>query len=126
MASDIFDCRAWDEASDSGPLRATLPMEVVTVSMYVTLVASSLTMWLILMEEIPGVATTPMGMVPRGASMATSTTSGVHRYAVTPANLCGRVGGHMSANACTGEEGLGQVEVFGGEAGDFTGTIWGN
>ena len=74
-----------DEASESGQLRATLPMEVVTVSMYVMPVASSLMMWLILMVEILGVATTPMGMVPRGTSRATSTSSGVCRQAITPA-----------------------------------------
>ena len=32
----------------------------------------------------------------------------------------------MSANACTGEEGLGGVEVFCGEAGGSTGMIWGS
>ena len=32
----------------------------------------------------------------------------------------------MSANACTGEEGLGGVGVFGGEAGGFAGMIWGS
>ena len=115
-----------DEAFESGPLRATLSMEVVTVSMYVTPVASSLMMQLILMVEIPGVATTPMGKVPRGTSRATSTSSGVHRQAVTPAKPHNRVGGHMSANACTGKEGLGGVEVFSGEAGGFTGTIQGS
>ena len=78
------------------------------------------------MVEIPGVATTPMGMVPRGTSRATSTSSGVHRQAVTPAKPCSRVGGHMSANACTGKGGFGWVAVFGGEAGGFTGMIWGS
>ena len=115
-----------DEASESGPLRATLPKEVVTVSMYVTPVASSLTMWLVLMVEIPGVATTPMDMVPRGAPEATSNSSGVHRQAVTPAKPCSGVVGSTTANACTGEEGLGWVGVFDGEAGGFTGTVWGS
>ena len=70
-------------------------------------------------------ATSPMGMVPRGASRATSTSSGVHRQVVTPAKPCSRVGGHRSANACTGEEGLGGMEVLSGEARGFTGTVWG-
>ena len=115
-----------DEASGSGPLRATLPMEVVSVSMYVTLVASSLMMRLVLMVEIPGVTTTPMGMVPRGASEVTYNSSGVCRQTVTPAKLCGRVVGHTTANACTGEEGLDGVGVFGGETGGFTSTVQGS
>ena len=115
-----------EEVFTSGPPRATLPIEVVTVSMYVTPVDSSLMMWLILMVEIPGVATSPMGMVPRGASRGTSTSSGVHRHAVTPAKPCSRVGSCMSANAHTGEEGLGGVGVFGGETGGFMGIIWGS
>ena len=51
------------EASESGPLRGTLPTEVVMVSMYVMPVASSLTMQLILIVEIPGITTSPMGKV---------------------------------------------------------------
>ena len=101
-------------------------MEVVTVSMYVTPVASSLMMWLVLMVEILGVTTTPMGMVPRRNSRATSISSGVHRQSVTPAKLHDGVGGCMSVNACTGEEGLGGVGVFGGEAGGFTCMIQGS
>ena len=80
------------------------------MSIYVTPVALSLMMWLILMVEIPGVTTTPMAMVPRGTSEATSNSSGVHRQAVTPAKLHGRVVGCMTANACTGEECLGGWE----------------
>ena len=115
-----------DESPESGLLRATLPMEVVTVSMYVTPVASSLTMWLMLTIDIPGAATTPKGMVPRGSSRATSTSSGVHRQAITPVKLCSRVGGCTSENACTGKEGLDGVEDFSGEAGGFTSKIWGS
>ena len=115
-----------DEAPESGPLRATLPTEVVTVSMYVMPVASSLTMQLVLTVDILGATTTPKGMVPSGGSRATSTRSGVHRQAITPVKLCSGVGGHTSANACTGEEGLGGVEAFGGEAGGFTSKIWGS
>ena len=42
-----------DEAPESGLLRATLPMEVVTVFMYVMPVASSLMTWLMLTVDIP-------------------------------------------------------------------------
>ena len=101
-------------------------MEVVTMSMYVTPVVSSLMMQLVLMVEILGVTTTPMDMVLRGASEAISNSSGVHRQAVTPVKLHGRVVGSMTANACTGEEGLSWVGVFNGEAGGFTGTVWGS
>ena len=80
-------------------------------------------MQLILMVEILGVTTTPMDMVPRGTSEATCNSSGVHRQTATPAKPHGRVGGHVTANACTGKEGLGGVGVFGGEAGGFTGTV---
>ena len=104
---------------------ATLPMEVVTVSIYVTPVVLSLVMWLVLMVEILGVTTTPMDMVPRGASEAIPNSSGVHRQAVTPVKPHGGVVGHMTSNACTGEEGLDWVEVFDGEAGGFTCTVWG-
>ena len=55
-----------EEASESGPLRVTLPMEVVMVSMYVTPVASSLMMQLVLIVEILGVTISPMGAVPMG------------------------------------------------------------
>ena len=112
-----------EEASGSGPLRATLPMEVVMVSMYVMSVTLSLTMWLVLTLEIPGVATSPMGMMPMGASRSTSTSSGIHKQAITPEKPCSRVGSCMSANACAGEEGLGGVGILGGEAGGFMGII---
>ena len=100
-----------EEASGSGPLRATLPMEVVMVSMYVMPITWSLTMWLVLILEIPGVATSPMGMVPIGALRSTSTSSGILKQAVTSEKPCSGFGGHTSANACAGEEGLGGVGV---------------
>ena len=100
-----------DEVSGSVPLRATLPTEVVTVSIYVTPVASSLMMWLMLMVEILGVATTPMDRVLWGASKAISDGSCVCRQAVTPAKLHGGVIGQTTANAHTGEEGLDGVRV---------------
>ena len=110
-----------EEASRSGPLRAILPMEVVMVSMYVTPIASSLMMWLVLTVEIPGVTTSQMGMVPMGASRSTSTSFGIHKQAITPEKPHSRVGGCTSTSACTGEEGLGGVGVLGGEAGGFMG-----
>ena len=83
-------------------------------------------MWLVLMVEIPGVTTTPMDMVQRGTSEATSNSFGVCRQAVTPAKLCGRVIGCTTANACTGEEDFGGVGVFDGEAGGLTGIVQGS
>ena len=80
-------------------------------------------MQLVLIVEILGVATSSMGIVPMGASRSTSTSSGIHKQAVTPAKPCSRVGGHTGANACTGEEGLGGVGVFGGEARGSMGVI---
>ena len=113
-----------EEASGSGPLRATLPTEVVMVSTYVTPVTSSLMMWLVLTLEIPGVTTSPMGMVPMGASRSTSMSSGIHKQAITPEKAHGRVGSCMSTNACAGEKGLGGVGVLSGEGGGFIGIIW--
>ena len=124
MTSSIV--RPWDEASESELLRATLPTEVVTMSIYVTPVASSLMMLLVLMVEIPGVTTTLMDRVPWGASEAISNGSGVHRQAVTPAKLHGGVVGHMTANACTGREGLDRVGVSNRGAGGFAGPAWGS
>ena len=115
----------WDETSGSGPLRATLPTEVVTMSIYVTPIASSLMMWLILMVEILGVTTTPMDRVSWGASEASSEGCGVHRQAVIPAKLHGGVIGQMTANACTCEEGLNGVGVSNRGAGGFAGPAWG-
>ena len=74
-------------------------MEVVTVSIYVTPIASSLMMQLILTVEILGVTTTPMDRVLWSASEAISEGSGVHRQAVTPAKPHGGVVGWMIANA---------------------------
>ena len=90
---------------------------------HVTPVTLSLTMRLVLTLEIPGVTTSPMGMVPMGTSRSTSTSSGICKQAVTPEKPCSRVGGHMSTNACAGKEGLGGVGVLGGEAGGFMGII---
>ena len=112
-----------EQASGSGPLRATLPMEVVMVSRYVTLVASSFTMQLALILEIPGVVTSLMGMVPMGASRSTSTSCSICKQAVTPKKPCSRVGGFTSTSARDGEEGLGRVGVPGGGTGGLIGII---
>ena len=112
------------EASGSGPLMGTLPMEVVMVSTYVMPVTSSFMLLLVLTLEIPGVTTSPMGMVPMGASRSTSTSSGICKQAVTLEKPCSRVGSHMSTNACGSKEGLGGVGVLGGQDGGFMGIIW--
>ena len=83
------------------------------MSIYVTPIASSLMIWLMLMVEIPGVATTPMDRVSWGASEAISNGSFVCRQAVTPAKPhCGVIG-WTTANDLTGEEGLDGVGVSG-------------
>ena len=96
-------------ASGSGPFMVTLPMEVVTVSMYVMPIISSFTMQLELMLEIPRVATSLMGLVPTGALRSTSMSSGVCKQAVTPEKPCGWVGGCTNARACVGRESWGGV-----------------
>ena len=96
------------------------------VSMYVMPVALSLMMWLMLIVDIPRVATIlyhPDGHGAHGASRSTSTSSGIRKQAITPEKPHGRVGDCMSANACTGEEGLGGMGVFGGEARGSMGII---
>ena len=93
------------KAPRSGPLMATLPMEVVMVSTYVMPVILSFTMQLELTLEIPGVTTSLMGMSPMGVSRSTSTSSGVHKQAITPEKPCGRVGGCTSSTACVNREG---------------------
>ena len=98
-----------EQASGSGPLRATLPTEVVMVSRYITPAALSFTMQLALILEILGVITSPMGMVPMGASRSTSTSSSICKQAVTPKKPHGGVGGCTSASGQDGEEGLGRV-----------------
>ena len=101
-------------------------MEVVTISIYMTPIASSLIMQLMLMVEIPGVTTTPIDRVSWGTSEASSNGSCVHRQAVTPAKLHGGGVGQTTAKARTGEEGLYGVRVSGRGAGGFDGLPWGN
>ena len=61
-----------------------------------------------------------------GASEAISKGSGIWRQAVTPAKPHGGVNGHMTANACTGEEGLDGVGVFDRGPGGFAGPAQGS
>ena len=96
------------------------------MSIYVTPVASSLMMQLILMLEILGVTITPMDRVLWSASEAISNGSGVCRQAVTPVKPHSGVIGWMTANACTGEEGLDGVGVSNRGAGGFAGQAWGS
>ena len=96
------------------------------MSIYVTPIASSLMMQLILMVEILGVATTPMDRVLWGASEAPSNGSGVCRQPVTPEKPDGGVVGRMTANACTGEDGLDGVGVSNRGAGGFAGPAQGS
>ena len=84
---------------------ATLPMEVVMVSMYVMPVILSFTMWLELMLEIPGVTISLMGMVPMGTSRSTSMNSGICKQAINLEKPCSGVGSCMSAKACVDREG---------------------
>ena len=76
-----------------------------------------------LILDIPGVANSPMGMEPTGASRSTSTSSRVCRQAATPEKPCGRVDGQINAKACIDGEGWGGVGVLGEEIGGFIGTI---
>ena len=84
---------------------ATLPTEVVTVSIYVTPVCSSLMIWLVLMLVIPGAATSSTGKIPTGSSRSTSTSLGAHKKVVTPAKPWGGVGSHARAKVCINDEG---------------------
>ena len=72
--------------------RTTLPTEVVMVSTYTSPVVSSLTTWLELTLEMPGVVTSPMDIVPMGISQPTSMTSGVFRQAIILAKPSGQSG----------------------------------
>ena len=52
--------------------------------------------------------------------------SGVCRQAVTPVKLHSSVVGWMTANSCTGEEGLDGVGISNRGAGGFAGPAWGS
>ena len=83
-------------------LRMTLPTEVAMVSMYTSPIVLSLTTWLELTLEMPGVIISPMDIVSMGVSWPTSTTSDVFRQVITLAKPPGRVGSQLNANALTG------------------------
>ena len=68
VMSSIVGPGAFGFSKVASPLITTLPMEVVTVSTYIRPVASSLTIQLELMLEIPGAVTSPMDRVPPGTS----------------------------------------------------------
>ena len=108
---------------ESDLLRVTLPMEVVTVSMYTSPIVSSLTTQLELTLEMPGVDTNPMDMVPTGISHPTSMTSGVFRQALTLAKPQGRVGGHFNANALAGGGDAGSNGAFDKQSGGLIGIV---
>ena len=105
------------------PLMIILLMEVVMVSTYVRPVASSLTIQLELTLEIPGVITSPTDRVPMGTSWSNSTSSRVHKQAITPTKLHGGVGGLTSANAPTGGGGSGGEGVSNRQIRDTTGIV---
>ena len=96
------------------------------MSIYVTPIASSLMILLMLMVEILGVAITPIERVSWGTSEAISDGSCVHKQAVTPVKLQGGVFGWTTANTHTGEEGLDGVKVSGWGAGGFDGLAQGS
>ena len=98
-------------------------MEVVTVSTYTRPVMSSLTMWLELTLEMPGVVTKPMDIGPMGISWPTSTTSGVFRHAVTPAKPWGGVGSCLNANALAGGGDGSGDGAFNMQSGRFIGIV---
>ena len=74
VTSSIMGLR--DGVSYSGLLRATLPMDVVTISMYVTPIVLSFTMWLVHMVANPGMVTistvSGLGDIPGSPSGASS------------------------------------------------------
>ena len=96
------------------------------MSIYVTPVTSSLMIWLVLMVEILGVATTPMDRVSWGTSEAICNGSCICRQAVTPAKPHGGGVGWTTANSHTGKEGLDGVGVSSRVAGGLDGLAWGN
>ena len=116
-------------SSMTGPLfkpdlpRMTIPMEVVTVSMYTSPIMSSWTTWLELTLEMLGVNTSPMDIEPMGISWPTSTTSGVFRQAVTLVKPRGGVVSHFNTNALAGGEDAGGNGAFGKQSGGIIGIV---
>ena len=102
----------WDEVFCSGPLRATLPTEVVTVSMYVMPVISSLMMQLMLMVANPGTVTTPLASRLEDTLGAISSDSSFFKQAITPRKLQVGIVGWTTSSSCTSEEGFSGVGVL--------------
>ena len=104
-------------------LRTTLPTEVVMVSMYTSPIVSSLTTWLEVTLEMPGVITSPMDIVPMGVSQPTSTTSGIFRQAITLVKPWGGVGSCLNANALAGGGNAGGNGALDKQSGRFIGIV---
>ena len=82
MTSSIMG--PWEEVSCSGPLRATILMDVVTVSMCMTPVISSFTMQLVHMVANLGMVTTSTASGLEDILGALSGDSSFFRQAITP------------------------------------------
>ena len=74
----------WRLATMWGFLRATLPMETVTMSIYVTPVASSWTMWVVYIISTVGPANVSGCLVSEGASREAGDGESLSRHATTP------------------------------------------
>ena len=111
-------------ALGSSPLRTTLPMEVVTVSRYISPIASCWMMQLELILQISGVVISPM--VPTDVSWLTSDSSSIFKQAMTPAKPQSGEVSYPSANSLVSEEDAGGEGGSGEQIGDHTGVIWEN
>ena len=93
------------------------------MSMYTSPVVLSLTTWLELTLEMPGVNTSPMDIEPTGISQPTSMTFGVFRQAVTPAKPWGRVGSCLNSNALAGRGDASGNGAFDKQSGRLIGIV---
>ena len=85
-------------------LRATHPMEVVTISIYMTPEALSCTMWLAHTVSTMGLTIASGGMGSRSTLNAVTGDGSLHRQAVTSLKPGGR------ATTCIGSRDFGKVE----------------
>ena len=115
----------WDGVSWPGPLRATLPMEVVTVFIYVMPVISSLMMQLMLMVAIPGAVTTPMVNGLGDTSGVLSSDTSLFRHAITLRELQVSVTGQTTSSQHTGKKGFDGVGAFCWVVRVLDGSAWG-
>ena len=109
-----------DDMPGSSPLSTTIPMEVVTVSIYIDLVVSSWTTLLEPMLEIPDVVTILMDITSMDMSWLVCAGSGISKQATTPAKPWGRLDGRSTTNAFIGGD-VGGEGVFGKQTGGLTG-----